>query len=71
VRRFVAAVLADPTSTSRQLLDGALDLLGWLGVLVAGAILAVATYVVRTQRQRDRGPASRPARTAPPTRSRR
>lgn len=53
---FVALVLVDPTSTSRQVLDGALDRLGWIGVVVAGVILAGATYVVRTQRQRDADP---------------
>lgn len=50
---FVALVLVDPTSTSRQLLDGAIQRLGWIGVVVAGIILAVATYVVRTQRSAD------------------
>ncbi|MEX2328865.1 MAG: hypothetical protein WD575_03970 [Nitriliruptoraceae bacterium] len=50
---FVALVLIDPTSTSRQFLDGAVTRLGWIGVVVAGVIVAVATWVVRTQRDRD------------------
>lgn len=53
---FVAMVLVDQTSTSRQFLDpyvdGALDRLGMLGVVFAGVVLAVATYVVRTARGR-------------------
>lgn len=52
---FVAVVLADPSSTSRQVLDGTVDRLGVFGALVAGAILAGATYVVATNRsQRSR-----------------
>ncbi len=43
---FVALVLADPTSATRELLDGAVDLVGWIGVVIAGMILAGATYVV-------------------------
>lgn len=43
---FVALVLADPSSATRELLDGAVDLVGWIGVVVAGLILAGATYVV-------------------------
>ncbi|MEX2486923.1 MAG: hypothetical protein WD377_04830 [Nitriliruptoraceae bacterium] len=49
---FVAVVLADPTSTSRQLLDGAVDRVGWIGTVFAGAIIAVATFIVRTRRDR-------------------
>ena len=58
VAAFVAVVLADPTSRSRQLLEQ------WVGdldgpalvvlVLLAGALLAVATYVVMRQRQTER-----------------
>lgn len=51
---FVAVVLSDPTSHSRQMLDGALGWLGITGVILAGAVLGIATYVVRTTR--DRGP---------------
>ena len=47
---FVAVVLADPSSPSREWLLGAVDLVGWPGVVLAGIILAVATYVVRTAR---------------------
>ena len=43
---FVALVLADPTSATRELLDGAVDLVGWFGVTIAGLILAGATYIV-------------------------
>lgn len=49
---FVAMVLVDPTSTSRQVVDDAVQRLGMLGVLAAGLVLAAATYVVRTARQR-------------------
>jgi len=51
---FVGAVLADPTSRSRQLMDE------WLGgtsqvvlTVVAGAVLAVATFVVVRRRRAD------------------
>lgn len=50
VAAFVTIVLADPTSQSRQLLDGAVDRIGVIGVLLAGTVLAVATYIVRTHR---------------------
>jgi CsoR family transcriptional regulator, copper-sensing transcriptional repressor len=50
---FVAIVLADPTSRSRQLLDGATGRFGLLAVLVAGTLIGVATYVVRTNRKRS------------------
>jgi hypothetical protein len=49
---FVALILADPTSSSRQLVDGALERPGWLAVLAAGALLGAATYLVRTDRDR-------------------
>ena len=50
VAAFVALVLADPTSGSRQLLDGAVQRFGLIGVLIAGTLLGAATYVARTQR---------------------
>lgn len=50
---FVAMVLTDPTSVSRQALDQAQARLGWAGVLIAGALLAAATFIVRQQRDRD------------------
>jgi CsoR family transcriptional regulator, copper-sensing transcriptional repressor len=49
---FVAIVLADPTSRSRELLDVAAGRLGVAGILVAGLLLGIATYVVRVNRQR-------------------
>jgi CsoR family transcriptional regulator, copper-sensing transcriptional repressor len=52
VALFVAMVLADPTSQSRQLLDGAAGRLGSLGIVLAGALVAVATYVVQANRRR-------------------
>ncbi|MFA9445914.1 hypothetical protein [Egicoccus sp. AB-alg6-2] len=52
---FVAIVLTDQTSTSRQYLDAVTARVGVLGIAVAGVIVAVATYVVRTNR--DRAPA--------------
>ncbi len=58
---FVAMVLIDPTSTSRQFLDGAVQRLGWVGVVIAGVIVAVATFVVRSQRDRDAAEQPRPA----------
>jgi hypothetical protein len=58
VAAFVAVVLADPTSRTRQLLEQ------WVGdvdglvlvvlALLAGALLAGATYVVMRQRQAER-----------------
>jgi CsoR family transcriptional regulator, copper-sensing transcriptional repressor len=52
---FVAIVLADPSSQSRQLLDGAVDRLGVPGILLAGALLGGATLVVfRARGERDR-----------------
>lgn len=49
---FVAMVLADPTSQSRRLLDTVTGRVGAVGVLAAGVLLAFATYVVRTSRDR-------------------
>jgi CsoR family transcriptional regulator, copper-sensing transcriptional repressor len=49
---FVAIVLADPTSRSRQLLDGATGRFGLFAVFVAGALIGVATFVVRSNRKR-------------------
>ncbi len=54
VASFVALVLSDPTSQSRQLLDGAVERIGVIGVLLAGTVLAVATYIVRTNRNEER-----------------
>lgn len=47
---FVALVLSDPTSYTRQVLDGAVAWLGVTGAILAGAAIAIATYVVRTGR---------------------
>lgn len=67
---FVALVLSDPTSQSRRVLDGALHWLGVTGVVLAGAVLAIATYVLRTARDRgrrdDRTDAPAPAQSAEP-----
>lgn len=52
VAAFVAVVLADPTSQSRQLLEGAAGRSEVLGAALAGVLLAAATYVVRTNRRR-------------------
>lgn len=49
---FVAIVLADPTSQSRQFLDGAAGRGGALSVALAGVLVATATYVVRANRKR-------------------
>lgn len=43
---FVAIVLSDPSSQTRQLLETGLDRFGPLPVILAGAILAGATFVV-------------------------
>lgn len=55
VAAFVGVVLADPTSRSRRLLDE------WLGgtsqvllSVLAGAVLAVATFLVMRRRQQNR-----------------
>lgn len=50
---FVAIVLVDPSSESRVLLDSVVQRLGMLGVVLAGLVLAVATFVVRTARTRS------------------
>jgi CsoR family transcriptional regulator, copper-sensing transcriptional repressor len=50
---FVTVVLADPTSQSRQLLDGAAGRSGALGIALAGALVAIATYVVLSARRQD------------------
>lgn len=47
---FVALVLADPTSASREMLSNVVDIVGIPGVVVAGLLLGVATYLVRTDR---------------------
>jgi CsoR family transcriptional regulator, copper-sensing transcriptional repressor len=49
---FVALVLADPTSRSRELLEDVTGRVGVLGIVLAGVVLAAATYVVRTNRGR-------------------
>ena len=59
VAAFVAVVLADPTSRSRQLVEGALERAGGTGlflavVVLAGLLLGGATYVVARSR-RSRG----------------
>lgn len=54
VATFVAVVLADPTSRSRELLDRWLTGTSQVVLsLVAGAVLAVATFLVMRRRQRD------------------
>lgn len=58
---FVAVVLVDPSSQSRQWLDRGVSILGWPGIVVAGLIVAVATYVVMTNREDEEereGPSS-------------
>lgn len=50
---FVAVVLVDDTSASRQLLDGFVSTVGVVGVIVAGVILAVATFIVRINRDEN------------------
>jgi len=64
---FVALVLTDPTSVSRQALDEAGQRLGWIGVAVAGVLLAGATFIVRQQRDRDRAGTSAGQDAEPPT----
>jgi CsoR family transcriptional regulator, copper-sensing transcriptional repressor len=49
---FTAVVLADPTSSSRQALDGTMRRFGIVPVLAAGALLAGATYVLARARSR-------------------
>jgi CsoR family transcriptional regulator, copper-sensing transcriptional repressor len=50
---FVAIVLADPTSSSRRVVDGAMARPGWIAVVAAGLLLGAATYIVRTARADD------------------
>jgi CsoR family transcriptional regulator, copper-sensing transcriptional repressor len=52
VAAFVAIVLADPTSQSRQFLEGAAGRFGALSAVLAGALIAGATYVVLSNRGR-------------------
>ena len=52
---FVALVLLDPSSSSSQLVARVVDQVGVIGVLVAGAILGAATYVVATRRDTAEG----------------
>lgn len=47
---FVAVVLADPTSRSRQLLDDTFGQFSWLAVVLAGVLVAGATFVVLRDR---------------------
>jgi CsoR family transcriptional regulator, copper-sensing transcriptional repressor len=47
---FVAVVLADPTSRSRQVLDDTLGGFSTLGIVLAGLVVAGATYVVMRDR---------------------
>jgi CsoR family transcriptional regulator, copper-sensing transcriptional repressor len=57
---FVALVLADPTAQSRVLLEQTLEALGPAAVVVAGLILAGATFVVwRTRGRRGEGRSER------------
>jgi CsoR family transcriptional regulator, copper-sensing transcriptional repressor len=65
VAGFVAMVLSDPTSQTRQLLDGAVDRVGVISALLAGVVLATATWVVLTARKKDREE-TRPAESAEP-----
>jgi CsoR family transcriptional regulator, copper-sensing transcriptional repressor len=51
---FVAVVLADPTSSSRQMVDGTLARFGFVPVIVAGALLGGATFVLARTRRTDR-----------------
>lgn len=50
---FVAFVLADPTSTSRQAIDATIGRFGFVVTLLAGALLGGATYVVARARASD------------------
>lgn len=43
---FVAIVLSDPTSQTRQLVEGALGRFGLPAIILAGAIVAIATFLV-------------------------
>lgn len=55
---FVASVLADPTSYSRQFLERTVGSVGTVPVIIAGAILAGATVVVWRARRREEREAS-------------
>ncbi len=50
IAAFVAVVLSDPTSHTRQVLDGAVDRLGLVGVILAAAAIGIATFVVYVTR---------------------
>jgi CsoR family transcriptional regulator, copper-sensing transcriptional repressor len=70
VAAFVAMLLADPSSESRQLLETAVDRFGWAGVVAAGLVLAGSTWVVLRYRDDDgreatAGPGDRSGATAP------
>lgn len=54
---FVAVVLADPTSTTRTLLMGSRSWPGIVLVVLAGAVLATATFLVTRARLRRPDPA--------------
>lgn len=43
---FVAIVLSDPTSQTRQLVEGALGRFGLPAIILAGALVAAATFLV-------------------------
>lgn len=60
---FVAVMLVDPTSTqqlnqlqseSQDAFGNVVNRLGWIGIALAGVILFAATYIVWTNRKRDR-----------------
>lgn len=53
VAGFVAVVLADPTSESRQLVENVVDLPGPLLAIVAGGLVGAATFVVARSRGDD------------------
>jgi CsoR family transcriptional regulator, copper-sensing transcriptional repressor len=53
VAGFVVIVLSDPTSQSRQIVDGTMDRVGAMAALLAGGVLAVATWVVLSNRSKD------------------
>lgn len=61
VAAFVGMLLADPSSQSRQVLDEGIDRFGWGGVVVAGLLLAGATWVVFRARDEDEVEVSRDA----------
>ncbi|MEX2550790.1 MAG: hypothetical protein WD638_11220 [Nitriliruptoraceae bacterium] len=50
---FVAIVLTDQTSTSREILSSAIELVGIPGIVLAGLLIGGATYVVRTNRDAE------------------